>query len=118
MEKLVAKLIISFLLGQIEKFKGSLDHDKLKAALDQHVRDMVPGTWFDDAAVKFCDTVFESLWSILDQGDHIKSLLELLAAKKYAEALSALKDLLLGSIGHLVALESDEHQVTFHELLA
>lgn len=120
-ERLVAKAIISFILGQLEKFKASLDWGKIQADLDKHVRDLVPGTWFDDAAVKFVDSIFGSIRSILEQGDHIKSLLELLAAKKYDEALAALKYLLLGQIGHLVAFEASDEKgpaVSFRQLLA
>jgi hypothetical protein len=115
-EKLVAHAIISFILGQLEKLKGQIDWDQLKAKLDQHVRDLVPGTWFDDAAVKFCDSIFAALRGVLDSGDTIKSLLELLAEQKYDEALAMLKDLLLGQIGHMVAMEGKE--ASFKEMLA
>lgn len=117
-KRLVIKAMISFIIGQIEKLNGVINWEKLKADLEKHIRDLVPGTWFDDAAVKFVDMVFDSIRSVLEQGDTIKHLMQLLADKKFDEALALLKDLLLGKIGGLVAFASEEKEVSFAELLA
>ena len=117
-ERLVVKAIISFVLGQIEKLKGSLDWVKLKADLEKHVRDLVPGTWFDDLAVQMVDSVFDGLKGVLDQGDNIKHLLELLAAKQYIEAMEVLKGLLLGAIGQKIVPTCEKKETTYCQLLA
>ena len=101
-ERLVAKMVISFVLSQIEKFHDKIDWEQLEKDLDAKVRDLVPGSWFDDEAVAFVHTILSAFKAVLGQGDHIKPILQLLAQKKYEQALVALKELLLGQVGHVV----------------
>lgn len=95
-QRIVLSFLISFVLKQLEKFKEAIDWSKVKADVDVRVRALIPGTWFDDDAVKLVNTVLDALAKVLSSSDKMKALLELLAAQKYAEAAQALKDLLLG----------------------
>lgn len=101
LHRLLIKAMISFIISQIEKFREGLDWDKVQKNMDAYVRNLVPGTWFDDQAVKMVDAVFLAMKKVIDQGDYIKQILQLLAEKKYAEAIELVKELVIGAVGDL-----------------
>jgi len=107
MKKMLLSLLINFVVHQLDKFKTAIDWGKVKADLDAHVRDILPGTWFDDEGVAIVNIALDYLAKILSQSDKEKAILELIAAKKYFEAANALKDLLIG----IFSLPSSHHEV-------
>lgn len=96
LERWAIGIVISFILRQLAKFQKTLDWAKVKADAEVRVRALVPGTWFDDEAVALVNMVIDRAAEVLSQGDAIEQLLKLLAEQKWTEALSMLKDLLLG----------------------
>lgn len=120
LQRLLIKAMISFVIGQIEKFREQLDWDKVRKNMDAYVRNLVPGTWFDEQAVKIVDSVFLAIKNVVSQGDYIKHILQLLAEKKYAEAIELVKQLVLGAIGDM-SIELNEvvpHKVQAKLLVA
>lgn len=106
-EKIAIKIVIAFVIRQLDKFKETTDWDKLQADLDDRVAKLVPGTWFDAEAIGIVHTAIAGIRSILAKGSNLKLILELLAEKKYDEAALKLKDLLAGLWGvpHATAIE-------------
>lgn len=109
LQRLLIKALISFVIAELEKFREQLDWAKLQKNVDDFVRKIVPGTWFDDQAVKLVDSVFLAIKDVLSKGSTIKTILDLLAQRKYAEAVEMLKQLIIGEIGHV--------EVQFSEVL-
>lgn len=110
-ERLVAKMMISFILSQIERFHDQIDWNMVEKEISEKVRELVPGGWFDDEAVKFVHIILVSFKTVLGQGNNIKPILELLALQKYDEAMNALKELLLGEVGHVVPFASTSMEI-------
>lgn len=94
-DRLVIKLVVSFIMRQIEKFGHTIDWAKVKADLKPRIEAVVPGTWFDAEAVAAVFTVVDAAAKALSATGEIQKILDLLAAQKWAEALEALKTLLL-----------------------
>ncbi len=107
-QKIVISFVISFVIRQLEKFKESIDWKKVKVDLDERVRKIVPGTWFDDEVIMIVGAAFDTIKGVLDKSGQIKHLLELLAAQKYDEAISVLKEIMLGRLVSGVSLSAAE----------
>ncbi len=105
LNRFVVNLIISFILKQISKVHDKIDWVALKAEVDAKVRDLVPGTWFDDEAVRLIDTILAACEQVLTSHDELKAILQLLAAEKYDDAGEKLKLLVLGSLHVDVPME-------------
>lgn len=97
-QKLVMGFVISFVMRQLEKFRESIDWDLIKKDLDDRVRQMMPGSWFDDEAVIVVNAAVDLMRSALEQGNTIKHLLELLSAQKYDVAMTVIKDCVMGKL--------------------
>ena len=107
-EKLILKILINFIISQVDKFREEFDWDKFKVNLDSKVRDWVPGSWFDDTAVDFVERVFGSFRKVLEETDEIKSVIKHVADKEFAPAYDLIKDLFEKDLGEdLVYLSSD-----------
>ena len=98
MRSIAISLAIKFVVRQNEKFKDSIDFVKLEKDLVARIKDLVPGTFFDEEAAKLVSFVIHWAQQVLEQGDNMKKLLKLLADKKFDEAVLLLKELILGSI--------------------
>lgn len=96
MKSWALKMVIGFVLRQLEKFSENIDWQKVEADLDARVRKLIPGTWFDDEAVRIAHAALTVIKTVLGQGDNIKRLLDLLTARKYDEAVKLLKEIILG----------------------
>lgn len=101
--KLILPIVISFIVRQLEKFGAKTDWALVQADADKRVRDLVPGTWFDDECVEFVNKMFGILRHALGEGDDLKKLLKLIADKKFAEATAVIKDILLAGWAENVA---------------
>ncbi len=91
----VVNLIISFVLRQIAKFAETIDFDKVKADLAVRIAALVPGTFFDDEAIKVMNTIVSGFELCLAKTDEWKNILALCAAEKWPQALEAAKALLI-----------------------
>ncbi|MES3012647.1 MAG: hypothetical protein V4750_02820 [Pseudomonadota bacterium] len=97
MDRLIMKLLVSFVMRQIEKFGHSIDWAKVKADLKPRIEALVPGKWFDDEAVTAVNSVLDAAAKALSATADLQKILDLLAAEKWAEALEVLKTLLLSA---------------------
>lgn len=107
MESLVVRMVISFVMSQLHKLNGKLDWQMIKSQVDEHVRAMVPGTWFDDQACAFVDSTLAALQAVLQEEEAIKQVLMLVAAQKYSEVMALLKGLLGGYLSRPAFAYSD-----------
>lgn len=110
-QRMVIGFVISFILKQLQKFEKSVKWDLVKTDLAIRVRALVPGAWFDDEAVAVCNVIVDAAERILEQGDNMKNLLDLLAAQRYQAAVEQLKAILLGALRGVKgsALVADVH---------
>ena len=114
LERWALNLVIAFIMRQLAKFGQTIDWAKVKADLDERVRALVPGTWFDDEVVALVNMVLDRCAEVLAHGAAIEALLKLLADQKWDEALQALKALLLGGwvpVGTKVVKTANGHTV-------
>jgi hypothetical protein len=107
MQSWIISIVIQFVLRQLGKFTDKLDWVKVKRDLDERIRSLLPGTWFDDEAVSIVNAALESIKSILTARDKIKPILELLAHEKFGEAAKMLLDLLKSHLGSVPLCEAD-----------
>lgn len=87
-------IVIKFVLQKLATFTTSLDWEKVKSDLDEHIRRLVPGSFFDNAAVSIVNTALDTIKTILSDGVKIKPILQFLAEEKFADAEHLLLDLL------------------------
>lgn len=95
LERWAISMAISFVMRQLSKFLGSIDWSKVKVDLEQRVRDLVPGTWFDSEAVAVCMALVDAVAAILASQDELEQVLKLLADQKWQEAWAVLRDLIM-----------------------
>lgn len=94
-DRLVLKLVVSFVMRQLEKFGTAIDWGKVKADLKPRIEALVPGVWFDAEAVAAVFAVVDAAARALSATHELQVIVDLLAAQKWSEALEALKTLLL-----------------------
>lgn len=82
----IISIVIKFVLGRLSVFTHAIDWVKTQHDLDEAIRKLIPGTWFDDAAVAIVDAALAAIKTVLGSADQLKPVLELLAAHKYMEA--------------------------------
>lgn len=107
-QKIILKIVLSFVMRQLEKFREAIDWDKIEKDLDERVKKIIPGTWFDEEAVHCVKIAFDAIKFTLGQGDNLKQIIQLLVAKKNDEALALLKKLILGAWGSLTLSAQEE----------
>ncbi len=91
----ILNLVIAFAIRQLAKFSKSIDWGKVKTDLAIRIADLVPGTFFDAEAIAGANMLLDGLAATLSATADIEAILKLLATDKFAEAMQALKDLLL-----------------------
>lgn len=96
-DQLLGGFVIAFVVRQVEKFKKEVDWKKVKADYAKRAADLIPGSWFDDEAVKLSNHLIDSAERALGQPKTQEMILKLLADKKYDEAGIKLRDYLLKS---------------------
>ena len=99
MPDFLIRLAITFVVRQLAKFGRDTDWDKVKVDLDQRVRKLVPGNFFDDAAVEIVFTAVDAIAEILTEEESWVKLLTLLAAGKTQEAVDLLIKLVKDRLG-------------------
>lgn len=92
---IIGKIVISFILRQLEKFRLSTDWSLVRADMHARVAAMVPGDWFDDEAQKLADFLLDGVIAVLEAQASMQQVLEALADKRWDKALAELQDLLI-----------------------
>jgi hypothetical protein len=99
MPDFLIRLAITFVVRQLAKFGRDTDWEKVKVDLDQRVRKLVPGNFFDDAAVEIVFTAVDAIAEILTEEESWVKLLTLLAEGKTQEAVDLLIKLVKDRLG-------------------
>ena len=94
---IVAKIVIGFVLRQVDKFREATDWSLVRADMHQRVAMMVPGDWFDDEAQRVADFLLDGVIAVLEAQADLQQLLEAVADKRWDKAVAELQDLLVGS---------------------
>lgn len=96
--KIVVNLVIAFIVRQVVKFGTSTDWSKVKADFDVRLRQLVPGTWFDDEAVCVANAVIDGAAAALSSPAELELVIRKAAAEDWAGAALALKALLARAV--------------------
>lgn len=92
---IVAKIVISFILRQIDKFRENTDWSMVRADLHARVALLVPGDWFDDEAQRVADYLLDGVIAVLAAQEDMAQLLQACSEKRWDLALDELQDLLV-----------------------
>jgi len=84
---------VRFATRQLVKFGKETNWDKVKADYDIRIRDLIPGGWLDDEAVKDANAALDAIALACIASDDVSSVLEAGAAGDWAGATAALKSL-------------------------
>jgi hypothetical protein len=87
-------LIVSFALRQIAKFAEKTDWNKVKTDIDPRIRDLVPGTMLDDAAVDLFNNAVDCFALALKDADDLKQIADAVLAGDWKGVFDALIALL------------------------
>lgn len=93
----IIKAAVGFVIRQVTKYGKTIKWELVKKDFAVRVADMVPGTWLDDEAIALSNAIIDSCAAVLRDVGRIERLVTLLAQEKTGEALTVLKDLLLGA---------------------
>jgi len=96
-QKWVIQMAISFVMRQLAKWGSSIDWAKVKADVEERVKALVPGEWFDSEAVAIVMALLDAAASVLSASAELEKIVKLAAEGKFPEAWAALRDLILGS---------------------
>lgn len=107
-QKWLISLAVSFVLKQLAKWQQGIKWDLVKADLEARLRALVPGEMFDDELVQALHALVDILASILAAQADLELIINLAVAGKFAEAVEALKDLVLK---HFIPQSEVEKQV-------
>lgn len=84
----LATMAITFAVRQLNKFGEQTDWNKVKADADARIRDLVPGTFFDEFAVAFLNKVFDLCVEMLKEPEYMTQLMTLIAEGKLQDAIN------------------------------
>jgi hypothetical protein len=76
----ILKAIVAFVTRQVGKYLESVDFETVRKDLEIRLRDLVPGTILDDAAVEAMDFVIKAIKRFLANAMEAKNVLEHLRA--------------------------------------
>lgn len=88
-------MVVSFVMRQLAKWGKSIDWAMVKADVDARVRALVPGEWLDDEAVQMAHALVDALAGVLGANAILEKIVMLLLDKKFQDAWSELRDLIM-----------------------
>lgn len=92
----IINIVVAFILRQWVKFGNSIDFAKVEADMVKRLTDILP-SWLDAEGVAVVKALVAGAAAVAANTAAIDNILRLAAAEKWAEALNALKNLLLGA---------------------
>lgn len=90
--QVIFKIVISFFMRQLQRFKENLDWNQLEKDIDKKIADLLPGTWLDAEAIQLANNCLNAVRVGLGEQERIKNMIELLTENKWDEAFNLLKD--------------------------
>lgn len=89
-------LAITFAVRQLGKFRDSIDWTVVQHDAAKRVRDVLPGTWFDNEGAELVVAVIEGVRVVCNQTAAIEQIMKMTANGDFEGAITALKKLVLG----------------------
>lgn len=96
LQQWIINIVVGFLLRQWVKFGNSIDFAKVEADMVKRLTDILP-SWLDAEGIAVVKALVAGGAAIAHNTAAIDNMLRLAAAEKWAEALTALKNLLIGA---------------------
>lgn len=90
-------MVISFVLRQLDKFEGQVDWAKVERDMNDRVRSLIPGTWFDEEAVQLMSSLLSGVKHVLADTAKLHAIMDALAAQDWMTAYNSLKALVLNA---------------------
>lgn len=111
--KLILSIALSFISKAISKWGHATDWSKVKSDLDARVRKLIPGELIDDEVVFVLNKVIDVAAGLLSSKESLDKIIGFVKEKKFAEAISFLKQLIIDAYlpkaqQELAALSEDE----------
>lgn len=100
-QQFILGIVISLVMKAIEKAEGAIDWAAIIDGTNKAIVGHFPH-WLVPEIEAIVDPIIADAQKVLEQGDNLKHILKLLAAKDFGGAIAALKDLLMG-IGQDIA---------------
>lgn len=72
----ILKGMLWFVVRQLGKYLESADFEKIRADLEIRLRDLIPGTMFDDAVISLMDIVIATIKKLMEAPMEAKNILE------------------------------------------
>lgn len=107
MDKVLYNLVIMFCLRQLAKFGTSIDAQAVKDEYDPLVRQVVPGTWFDDEAVMLTNETIDAFVYVCKDSADVQKLVAAVVAADWAGALVILKDMIAKGYNPVTPMQVD-----------
>lgn len=95
LDRILVNMVISFALRQVEKFETGVDWAKVSADAETRIRQVVPGSWFDDEAAAVVRALIDGIKSVLGEKAQLEGLIRTIAGGDWPAASVALTRLLL-----------------------
>ena len=92
--KMILRLVISYIIKALAKFGTTTDWDLVKADAANRVAALLPGTWFDAEAIAICNAVIDAVANVLTKSAGWQKVLDAVAAQDWPAAMNAVKELL------------------------
>ena len=97
-QKYIFEIVCVFFMRQLTKYLESFEYELFKQDLENRIRDIIPGTAFDEAGVKFMNTILEGVEFIITNAE-VTGIIEAIKNKDLSLALSLIKDSLKRYMG-------------------
>lgn len=95
MDKVIINYAIMFCLRQLAKFGAQTDWKKVEADFDPRIRDVVPGTWLDDAAVGGANACIEAFGVMCQDTSDLAELTKEAMAGDFTTAFATVRKIVL-----------------------
>ncbi len=94
MPAFILKLVIHYVMAEVQKLETSVDWDGLEEKLDADIKKFFPQGMADATMLHFAHIGFTALKEILTRQDDLEMIITLMSEQKFPEALAELEDLL------------------------
>lgn len=95
-QKFLVDVVIAFLLRQLVKFQHSIDFAKFEADMIARLTAILP-SWLDADGEALVKALVAGAKAVIGNTAALENIFRLAAAEKWAEAIQAVKDLLIGA---------------------
>lgn len=112
--KIIVSAVVSFILRQLEQFGMNFDWRLFEQDLERRIRGLLPGSWFDDAAVELMHKCLEVVKSGLGDKDTMQRVLSALAHKDMLAAGEAIRELLMSALSSGAFAQVEEKDLQGH----